>query len=111
MIAVSGIQRSRPKRPHPKMLPRLLRARPVVAAASRMAMPANRLAAMRPASAPVAMWARAFSSGFLPKEEVAERIMRVVKNFQNVDPNKVSPAAHFTNDLGLDSLDTVEVRK
>jgi NADH dehydrogenase (ubiquinone) 1 alpha/beta subcomplex 1 len=59
----------------------------------------------------VAVWARAFSSGFLPREEVAERIMRVVKNFQNVDPNKVSASAHFTNDLGLDSLDTVEVRK
>ncbi|XWS58919.1 hypothetical protein CRYUN_Cryun08bG0075600 [Craigia yunnanensis] len=46
---------------------------------------------------------------FLDKSEVADRVICVVKNFQKVDPSKVTPNAHFQNDLGLDSLDTVEV--
>ncbi|XP_074588468.1 acyl carrier protein 2, mitochondrial-like [Curcuma longa] len=56
---------------------------------------------------------RRFSEGavgtFLDKSEVAERTITVVKNFQKVDPSKVTPNAHFQKDLGLDSLDTVEV--
>ncbi|XP_027085698.2 acyl carrier protein 2, mitochondrial [Coffea arabica] len=46
---------------------------------------------------------------FLDKSEVTDRVVTVVKNFQKVDPSKVSPSAHFHNDLGLDSLDTVEI--
>ncbi|XP_059628617.1 acyl carrier protein 2, mitochondrial-like [Cornus florida] len=46
---------------------------------------------------------------FLDKSEVADRVVSVVKNFQKVDPSKVTPSAHFQNDLGLDSLDTVEI--
>ncbi|OAY32251.1 acyl carrier protein 2, mitochondrial [Manihot esculenta] len=46
---------------------------------------------------------------FLDKSEVTDRVVNVVKNFQKVDPSKVTPNAHFHNDLGLDSLDTVEV--
>ncbi|XP_057515473.1 acyl carrier protein 2, mitochondrial [Amaranthus tricolor] len=46
---------------------------------------------------------------FLDKSEVADRVINVVKNFQKVDPCKVTPKAHFQNDLGLDSLDSVEI--
>ncbi|PIN21635.1 Acyl carrier protein/NADH-ubiquinone oxidoreductase, NDUFAB1/SDAP subunit [Handroanthus impetiginosus] len=46
---------------------------------------------------------------FLDKSEVTDRVLNVVKNFQKVDPSKVTPNAHFQNDLGLDSLDTVEI--
>uniref|UniRef100_A0A0E0K5K2 Acyl carrier protein n=1 Tax=Oryza punctata TaxID=4537 RepID=A0A0E0K5K2_ORYPU len=47
---------------------------------------------------------------FLDKAEVTERIVKVVRNFQKIDdPAKVTPDAHFKNDLGLDSLDAVEV--
>ncbi|XP_065875727.1 acyl carrier protein 2, mitochondrial [Euphorbia lathyris] len=46
---------------------------------------------------------------FLDKSEVTDRVVTVVKNFQKVDPSKVTTSAHFQNDLGLDSLDTVEV--
>lgn len=57
-----------------------------------------------------ALWSRSFASGgFLPKDEVSSRVLDVVKNFQNVDPAKVTSTSHFINDLGLDSLDTVEV--
>ncbi|KAG9535139.1 hypothetical protein KCU77_g24234, partial [Aureobasidium melanogenum] len=38
------------------------------------------------------------------------RILDLLKNFDKVsDASKLSAQSHFTNDLGLDSLDTVEV--
>ncbi|KAL8090548.1 acyl carrier protein 2, mitochondrial-like [Apium graveolens] len=46
---------------------------------------------------------------FLDKSEVSDRVVSVVKNFQKIDPSKVTVNAHFQNDLGLDSLDTVEI--
>ncbi|KAK7340406.1 hypothetical protein VNO77_21108 [Canavalia gladiata] len=45
----------------------------------------------------------------LSKEEVIERVLAVVKDFPKVDPSKVTPDVHFQKDLGLDSLDTVEI--
>ncbi|KAL1961221.1 hypothetical protein VTO42DRAFT_3167 [Malbranchea cinnamomea] len=46
----------------------------------------------------------------LTKSEVEGRIVDLLKNFDKVsDPSKITPTSHFTNDLGLDSLDTVEV--
>lgn len=49
------------------------------------------------------------SSTFLPSSEVTERVMEVMKNFDKVDPSKVTESAKFSDDLGLDSLDSVEV--
>uniref|UniRef100_A0ACD5YKZ2 Uncharacterized protein n=1 Tax=Avena sativa TaxID=4498 RepID=A0ACD5YKZ2_AVESA len=47
---------------------------------------------------------------FLDKDEVTERTIKVVKNFPKIeDGSKVKPDAHFKDDLGLDSLDAVEV--
>lgn len=46
---------------------------------------------------------------FLERDEVLDRVLNVVKNFDRVEPAKVTKDAHFANDLGLDSLDTVEV--
>ncbi|KAJ0961360.1 hypothetical protein J5N97_009180 [Dioscorea zingiberensis] len=72
-----------------------------------------------PLQAPVLSFADLFSGrrffseevkgSFLDKSEVADRVITVVKNFQKVDPSKVTPNAQFHNDLGLDSLDTVEI--
>merc|ERR1712087_1094475 len=45
----------------------------------------------------------------LAEEDVVDRVLGCVKNFQKVDPTKVTRDSHFLNDLGLDSLDTVEV--
>ena len=53
--------------------------------------------------------ARANGAGFLHKDEVRDRVMSVVKNFAKVDAGKVTPTSAFAPDLGLDSLDTVEV--
>ena len=36
-------------------------------------------------------------------------VVQVLKGFEKVDPAKVTASAHFVNDLGLDSLDAVEV--
>ncbi|PYH71463.1 acyl carrier protein [Aspergillus vadensis CBS 113365] len=46
----------------------------------------------------------------LNKDEVEGRIVNLLKNFDKVsDASKINGASHFANDLGLDSLDTVEV--
>ncbi|KAJ4388077.1 mitochondrial acyl carrier protein [Gnomoniopsis smithogilvyi] len=48
---------------------------------------------------------RAYSAaGGLTKEDVEGRIVSLLAGF-----DKIKPTAHFANDLGLDSLDTVEV--
>ncbi|KUJ10657.1 acyl carrier protein-like protein [Mollisia scopiformis] len=55
--------------------------------------------------------ARCYSAAAgLSKTEVEGRIVDLLKNFDKVsDASKLSPTSHFSNDLGLDSLDTVEV--
>lgn len=45
----------------------------------------------------------------LTKEEVIDRVLSVVKSFPKIDPSQVTPNVHFQNDLGLDSLDNVEI--
>ncbi|KAH9309203.1 hypothetical protein KI387_037114 [Taxus chinensis] len=46
---------------------------------------------------------------YLDKSEVTDRVLSVIKQSQKVDPSKVTPSANFQKDLGLDSLDTVEL--
>lgn len=45
----------------------------------------------------------------LSEGQVESRILDVLKSFEKVDPAKLSKTASFANDLGLDSLDAVEV--
>lgn len=45
----------------------------------------------------------------LTKDEVIDRVLSVVKSFPKIDPSKVNPDVHFQKDLGLDSLDNVEI--
>ncbi|KAL3815223.1 hypothetical protein ACJIZ3_016491 [Penstemon smallii] len=45
----------------------------------------------------------------LDKKEVADRVLDVIKSYPKVDPSKVTPDVHFQKDLGLDSLDSVEI--
>ncbi|KAJ4320560.1 mitochondrial acyl carrier protein [Neodidymelliopsis sp. IMI 364377] len=50
------------------------------------------------------------SSAGLSQDEVQGRILDLLKNFDKVqDASKLNGESHFHNDLGLDSLDTVEV--
>ncbi|ELR06963.1 hypothetical protein VC83_04520 [Pseudogymnoascus destructans] len=55
--------------------------------------------------------ARCYSAAAgLAKPEVEGRIVDLLKNFDKVtDPSMLTATSHFNNDLGLDSLDTVEV--
>eukprot|EP01059_Diplonema_ambulator_P019696 TRINITY_DN33329_c0_g1_i1.p2 TRINITY_DN33329_c0_g1~~TRINITY_DN33329_c0_g1_i1.p2 ORF type:complete len:105 (+),score=33.35 TRINITY_DN33329_c0_g1_i1:49-363(+) len=46
---------------------------------------------------------------FLDRDDTERRVMECLTNFQKVPADKVAPTAHFINDLGLDSLDQVEV--
>ncbi|KAI0508741.1 acyl carrier protein-like protein [Xylaria bambusicola] len=82
-------------------------ARPV-AARSAFVMPKAVAQTSRIAAVPAV---RMYSAGGgLKKEEVEGRIMSILSGFDKVnDPNNIKPNAHFSNDLALDSLDTVEV--
>ena len=41
--------------------------------------------------------------------EIAERVKKIVVEHLGVEPDKVTEAASFIDDLGADSLDTVEL--
>jgi acyl carrier protein len=45
----------------------------------------------------------------LPMSDVAERVKKIVIEHLGVDADKVVEAANFIDDLGADSLDTVEL--
>ncbi|XWW99857.1 hypothetical protein V2A60_007871 [Cordyceps javanica] len=92
--------------------------RSVARAAFAPAVRRTTLVAVPRVAAPVALRAaqsfvpvRMYSAGGgLKKEEVEGRIMSLLQGFDKVnDASNIKPAAHFANDLGLDSLDTVEV--
>ncbi|KAH8551454.1 acyl carrier protein-like protein [Umbelopsis sp. PMI_123] len=71
-------------------------------AAYQVAQPVARLS-------PVAV-GRFYSAGAgLDRSDIESRILDILKGFDKIDPTKVSLNATFTNDLGLDSLDAVEV--
>ncbi|KAI8616109.1 acyl carrier protein-like protein [Chytriomyces sp. MP71] len=91
---------------------RALSALPRVSASSVLALPGTRAAA-----APVARshWTtqavRAYggSAAALSIETVQERVLNVLKDFDKVDASKLTLDSHFITDLGLDSLDQVEI--
>ncbi|KAE9411022.1 acyl carrier protein [Gymnopus androsaceus JB14] len=53
---------------------------------------------------------RSFSAAAgLSKSEIELRVLDVLKGFEKVDASKLTTAASFVKDLGLDSLDAVEL--
>jgi acyl carrier protein len=40
---------------------------------------------------------------------IAERVSKIIVDKLGVDESEITPEANFTNDLGADSLDTVEL--
>merc|ERR1711934_197181 len=66
------------------------------------------IALSRRAASPAVLQAR-FGSSYLEVKEVEERVMSVLSGFEKVESASLTPTSHFKNDLGLDSLDTVEV--
>ncbi|SPO20474.1 probable ACP1 - mitochondrial acyl-carrier protein [Ustilago trichophora] len=73
---------------------------------ARAPMALARPAIMTPRFAPVRFYA---ASAGLSKSDIETRIVDVLKTFEKVDPSKVAATSSFTTDLGLDSLDAVEV--
>ncbi|KAG0197143.1 hypothetical protein BGX28_009352 [Mortierella sp. GBA30] len=53
--------------------------------------------------------ARSYASAGLSRETIEKRVLDILAGFNKVDSNKISLQANFNSDLGLDSLDTVEV--
>ncbi|RUS15371.1 hypothetical protein BC938DRAFT_476976 [Jimgerdemannia flammicorona] len=49
------------------------------------------------------------ASTSLSHSNIESRVLDILKSFNKVDPTKVSLNVYFLNDLGLDSLDMVEV--
>ena len=45
----------------------------------------------------------------MSKEEIFEKVRGIVAEQLSVDAAEVKPESHFQNDLGADSLDTVEL--
>ncbi|KAL0073194.1 NADH dehydrogenase 1, alpha/beta subcomplex subunit 1 NDUFAB1/ACP [Phycomyces blakesleeanus] len=53
---------------------------------------------------------RFYSAGAgLSNADIESRVLNILQGFDKVDQSKVGLDAHFVKDLGLDSLDTVEV--
>ncbi|GFZ44990.1 Putative acyl carrier protein, mitochondrial [Saitozyma sp. JCM 24511] len=69
---------------------------------------AFRAALTLPSASPVGARGYAAAAG-ISKEDIQSRVLDVMKTFEKVDGGKLSPTAAFTSDLGLDSLDAVEV--
>lgn len=42
-------------------------------------------------------------------EEIAQKVKAIIVDRLGVEPSEVTETANFTNDLGADSLDTVEL--
>ncbi|CAD6576219.1 MAG: hypothetical protein CYPHOPRED_005950 [Cyphobasidiales sp. Tagirdzhanova-0007] len=63
----------------------------------------------RTAASPLFLQLRRASGASLSKDDISSRILVVLKSFEKVDPTKVDAESSFTGDLGLDSLDAVEV--
>ena len=42
-------------------------------------------------------------------QQIHDRVMFVLKMFDKIDPEKLTDTSHFANDLGLNSLDHVEI--
>ncbi|KAB5533463.1 hypothetical protein GE09DRAFT_361729 [Coniochaeta sp. 2T2.1] len=89
----------------------ILRSFSRAAAPRTLAVAAPRFTVAVPAWSNAAAAARSYAAAAgLNKTEVEDRIKALLQGFDKVqDPSKITSTAHFANDLGLDSLDTVEV--
>jgi len=45
----------------------------------------------------------------MPDQEIENKVKQIIVDELGVDENEVTPNARFTDDLGADSLDTVEL--
>ncbi|CAI4211696.1 unnamed protein product [Parascedosporium putredinis] len=89
---------------------RSVAARPAASSARFISVAAYRPVVMAPSRSSILAVRYYSAGGSLNKEEVEGRIMSLLQGFDKVNNQEnIKPTAHFSNDLGLDSLDTVEV--
>ncbi|XP_069860436.1 acyl carrier protein, mitochondrial [Dipodomys merriami] len=99
----------------PLRVPTLALARPLSTAlrpaeARRTVGATRAAAALAQVPGPVLRWGRSYSD--LPPltlEGIRDRVLYVLKLYDKIDPEKLSVNSHFMKDLGLDSLDQVEI--
>ncbi|ANB14709.1 Acp1p [Sugiyamaella lignohabitans] len=73
---------------------------------------AGSAAVRRPAFVNMLAMSRSYSASAsgLNQKDVEDRIIKVFRAFDKIeDASKITPTANFSTELGLDSLDTVEV--
>lgn len=54
-------------------------------------------------------WIKSYSTAALTLGDVRRRVLDVCKAFDKISADKLTEDSHFMNDLGLDSLDQVEL--
>ena len=57
----------------------------------------------------IAFFAALFNQNLKDMSDIATRVKAIIVDKLGVDENEVTNEASFTNDLGADSLDTVEL--
>lgn len=57
----------------------------------------------------ITFFATCLTKIILSMSDIATRVKAIIVDKLGVDENEVTPEASFTNDLGADSLDTVEL--
>ena len=57
----------------------------------------------------ITFFAACLTKIILSMSDIATRVKAIIVDKLGVDENEVTPEASFTNDLGADSLDTVEL--
>ena len=66
---------------------------------------------MRPTISPLTSQLRFYGGAkpALSTQQIEDRVMELLRNFDKVQQEKLGLDAHFVKDLGLDSLDQVEI--
>ncbi|XP_012674510.2 NADH:ubiquinone oxidoreductase subunit AB1a isoform X2 [Clupea harengus] len=62
-----------------------------------------------PGNAQCVQWRRFSDLPPLTPESIQERVFHVLKLYDKINPEKLQVTSHFMKDLGLDSLDQVEI--
>ncbi|XP_053550321.1 acyl carrier protein, mitochondrial [Bombina bombina] len=104
-VCVRSVLRSLPRRSLPAISTATCRQR------SSLARPSAGFPILAPqVSSPLLQLCRQYAD--LPPltlESISERVSYVLKLYDKIDPEKLSASSHFMKDLGLDSLDQVEI--
>ncbi|XP_065898502.1 uncharacterized protein [Dysidea avara] len=69
----------------------------------------TKLKALQPVQAWVAPFRPFSATSTMTDEELKEALLNILKCFDKVNPEQITMEAHFLKDLGLDSLDVVEI--